>query len=259
MVALAVDDEQPMLSGLVRAIRESQDITNVVEFRACSAALEWAENNPVDIAFLDIHMRGMGGMALAEKLLELQPECKIVFCTGYSEYAVDAFQIHASGYLVKPITAQAVQKEIDHIKGQKAKEKLMTVKCFGNFEVFCNGEALSFRRTKTKEVLAFLIDRHGAGVTTKEICATLWEDTGDDTKNRNYLYQMLEDLRSTLKEAGAEGILVRTTSSYAVDTERIDCDYYSYLKNGKPDFYGEYMSQYSWAEETCARLQMHLY
>ena len=70
----------------------------------------------MDVAFLDINMRGIGGLGLAEKLLELQPRCKIVFCTGYQEYAVSAFQLHVSGYLMKPITADAVQKEIDHIK-----------------------------------------------------------------------------------------------------------------------------------------------
>lgn len=258
MIALTVDDEQPMLNALVRAVKASADITEVVEFSAASAVLEWAKDNTADIAFLDISLRGMSGMLLAEKLKELQPECRIVFCTGYSEYAVDAFALHASGYLMKPVTAEAVQKEIDHIKGQKAKERLLTVKCFGSFEVFCNREVLSFKRTRTKEVLAFLVDRNGAGVTTKEICAKLWENDMNDARNRNYLYQMLEDLRSTLKEAGAESIMVKANGTYAVDTERIDCDYYSYLKNGKPEFYGEYMSQYSWAEETCARLYMKM-
>ena len=49
------------------------------------------EENSVDIAFLDINMRGIGGLGLAEKLIELQPQCKIVFCTGYEKYAVSAF------------------------------------------------------------------------------------------------------------------------------------------------------------------------
>jgi hypothetical protein len=57
-----------------------------------------------------------------------------------------------------------------------------------------------------------------------------------------------------LKEVNAESILVKTSTTYAVDAERIDCDYYSYLKKGKPEFLGEYMSQYSWAEMTCGLL-----
>lgn len=254
MIVLAVDDERPMLHALTTAIKASSDVKEVREFSTCREAMEWAEENTIDAAFLDISMRGMGGMALAEKLLEIQPECKIIFCTGHSEYAVDAFKIHVSGYLMKPITAEAVQREINHIKGQKSRERLLTIKCFGNFEVYYRREPLSFRRTKTKELLAFLVDRKGAGVTTKQICARLWEDSTDDTKNMNYLYQLLNDLLHALKEAGAESILIKTSTTYAVDTQRLDCDYYSYLEKGRPAFWGEYMSQYSWAEDTCALL-----
>lgn len=258
MIAIAVDDERPMLTVLMNAVQASEDIEHVQGFGSCTEALQWMEENTVDVAFLDISMRGMGGLALAEKIQEIQADCKIVFCTGYSEYAVDAFRIHVSGYLMKPITAEAVQRELDNIKGQKAKERLLTVKCFGNFEVYRNREPLAFKRPKTKEFLAYLIDRNGAGVTTKEICAILWEDDTDDAKNRNYLYQLMNDLKSTLKDAGAEGILVKRGTSYSVDAERIDCDYYSYLKKGKPEFIGEYMTQYSWAEGTCGLLEGHL-
>lgn len=254
MIALTVDDERPMLMALTGAVKASPDITSVTEFSSCSAALDWAMDNTVDIAFLDISMRGMGGIALAEKLLDMQPDCSIIFCTGYTEYAIDAFSLHASGYLMKPITAEAVQKEIDHIKGQKAKERLLTVKCFGNFEVYFRYQPLSFKRTKTKELFAFLVDRNGAGVTTKQICAALWEDQLDDVKNQNYLYQLFGDLRATLREVGAESILMKTSSTYAIDTERLDCDYYSYLRGGRPAFRGEYMTQYSWAEVTCGLL-----
>lgn len=257
MIAMAVDDEKPMLTVLINAVQASEDIEQVQGFGNCTEALQWAEENTVDVAFLDISMRGMGGLALAEKLQEMQPDCKIIFCTGYSEYAVDAFRIHVAGYLMKPITAEAVQKELNHIKGQKAKERLLTAKCFGNFEIFRNREPLAFKRPKTKELLAYLIDRNGAGVSTKEICAILWEDGTDDGKNRNYLYQLMNDLKLTLKEVGAEGILIKRGTTYSVDAERIDCDYFSFLKNGKPEFYGEYMTQYSWAEGTCGLLENH--
>ncbi len=253
MIALTVDDERIMLNALTAAVKASPDIESVTEFTSCNAALEWALNNPVDIAFLDISMRGMGGMALAEKISAARPDCRIVFCTGFSEYAVDAFKIHVSGYLLKPITAADVQKEIDHIKGVTSGSKLITARCFGLFDVFSNGKPLAFRRTRTKELLAFLIDCKGAGATGREICAALWED-GDDRKNMNYLYQLFEDLRGALKAIGAEHILIKNGNSYSVDITLIDCDYYSYLETGKPAFGGRYMAQYSWAEETFAWL-----
>ena len=255
MKAIAVDDEIYILETLQEAVSESSDIEMVESFSSCSAALAYAAENPIDVAFLDINMRGIGGLGLAEKLLELQPRCKIVFCTGYQEYAVSAFQLHVSGYLMKPITVEAVQKEIDHIKGVKSTEKLLTIKCFGNFEVLHNGEILPFKRKKAKELLAVLVDRNGAGMTAKQICAILFPDNTDDTKNAAYLRQLILDLKSTLKMIGAEEVLRHETPYYRIDTNLVKCDYLSFLETGKPDFRGEYMTQYSWAEATCAMLQ----
>lgn len=253
MIAIAVDDEVLMLGALVAAIQASPDIRAVTKFSGCEEALEFVQANPVDVAFLDINMRGMGGLALAEKILALRPGCRIVFCTGYEEYAIPAFRLHASGYLMKPVSAKDVQGEIDNIKGIRQNEKCLTVKCFGNFEVYARNEKLKFRRTKTKELFAFLVDRNGAGVTIAEISVALWEDD-EVQKNQNYIHQLFYDLRKTLERVGAEAVFQRNNYLYSIDPEKLDCDYFSYLKNGTPEFLGEYMTQFSWAEGTCGLL-----
>ena len=255
MIAIAVDDEALMLRALVRAISVSTDITGVFKFSDCEKALNFVKDNPVNVAFLDINMRGMGGLALAEKIVAVQPNCKIVFCTGYEEYAIPAFKLHASGYLMKPISAEDVQGEIDNIKGIREKEKLLAVRCFGNFEVYAKDEVLQFKRSKTKELFAFLVDRNGASMTAKQICAVLFPDDTDDNKNVAYLRQLVLDLKTTLKMVGAEDVFRHETPFYRIDTGLIKCDYFSYLESKKPEFMGEYMTQFSWAEETCAYLQ----
>ena len=255
MKAIAVDDEILMLGALVKAINASPDIAEVASFSDCEKALDFIRENPLDVAFLDINMRGMGGLALAEQILALRPDCKIIFCTGYEEYAIPAFKLHASGYLMKPIAAEDVQTEIDNIKRVRQKEKLLSVNCFGNFEVYVKNEKLMFKRLKSKELLAFLVDRKGAGMTAKQICAVLFPDDSDDNKNAAYLRQLVMDLKNTLKAVGAENVLRHETPCYRVDTSLIQCDYLTYLETGKPEFRGEYMMQYSWAEETCALLQ----
>ncbi|MBR5223050.1 MAG: response regulator [Clostridia bacterium] len=253
MIAIAVDDEPLMLGALTKAINASDDISSVADFTSCEDALDYIRSNPADIAFLDINMRGMGGLALAEKIIVSCPDCKIVFCTGYEEYAIPAFKLHASGYLMKPVSAKDVQVEIDNIKGIRQREKPLTVKCFGTFEVYAKGEKLTFKRSKTKELFAFLVDRKGAGVTVAEIGVALWENY-EEQKNQNYIHQLFHDLRQTLEAIGMEEIFERNNYLYSVNIEKIECDYYSYLKNGKPEFIGEYMSQYSWAEVTCGLL-----
>ena len=239
MNAIAVDDEPLMLYALSKAVKASPDITSVAEFTSGDDTLEWVQTHPVDVAFLDVNLRGMDGLTLAQKIMEIHPDCRVVFCTGYEQYAVAAFKLRVSGYLVKPVSARDVQAEIDHIKGDKAREKPLTVKCFGNFEVYAHGERLAFKRTKTKELLAFLIDRKGAGVTGKEISARLWPDNGDENKCHNYLRQLFLDLRQTLVTAGVGDIIAQSNYSYYLDTEKIDCDYFAYLQTGKPEFHGE--------------------
>ena len=201
MIAITVDDERPMLKALTDMVKASPDIKEVYDFSACSAALEWISENRLDVAFLDINMRGMGGLALAEKITEIYPECKIVFCTGYEEYALNAIQLRCSGYLMKPITPEAVQKEIDHIKSKNPNVSLLDVKCFGNFEVLKNG-----------------------------------------------------DLKKALANVGAENVFCQDGYNYRIEPSRINCDYHNFLKTGKPSFHGEYMTQYSWAEDTLALL-----
>ena len=253
MIAIAVDDEALMLGALVAAVKASPDITAVEKFSNCEDALGYVKDNSVDIAFLDINMRGMGGLVLAEKIISVCPDCKIVFCTGYEEYAISAFKLHASGYLMKPVSAKDVQGEIDHIKGIRQNQKPLEVKCFGNFEVYAKGEKLTFKRSKTKELFAFLIDRNGAGVSVAEIGVAIWE-TDDEQKNQNYIHQLFRDLRQTLETVGMGGVFERNNYLYSINPEKIDCDYFRYLKTGKPEFIGEYMSQYSWAEGTCGLL-----
>ena len=253
MIAIAVDDEILMLGALVAAIKASPDISEVSQFSDCDEALAFVKENSVDVAFLDINMRGMGGLALAEKIIASSPECKIVFCTGYEEYAIPAFKLHASGYLMKPISAKDVQAEIENIKGVRQNQKPLAVKCFGNFEVFAKGEKLTFKRSKTKELFAFLVDRNGAGVTVAEIGVALWEND-EEQRSHNYIHQLFRDLRQSLEAVGAEEIFERNHYFYSLNPDKLDCDYYAYLKTGKPEFHGEYMSQYSWAEETCGLL-----
>ena len=155
---------------------------------------------------------------------------------------------------MKPITLEAVQKEIDYIKGKNPEVSLLEVRCFGNFEVLKNGETLSFKRTKAKELFAVLVDRNGAGMTGKQICAVMWPENSNDVKNMDYLRHLVGDLKKALANVGAEKVFCQEGYNYRIDTTRINCDYHKFLKTGEPRFHGEYMTQYSWAEHTLSLL-----
>lgn len=189
MIAIAVDDESWALKTLGKAVAASDEITEVNSFSSCAATIEWAQSNNFDIAFLDVNMRGMGGIELAKKLREINENCFIIFCTGYQEYAIEAFRLHADGYLLKPVSADNVQEELTHLLKKHSSKATVTFRCFGGFEALdSQGNPISFKRGKTKELLALLVDRQGMGITSKEICAYMWEDDStDDKKNLQYL------------------------------------------------------------------------
>lgn len=259
MKALCVDDEPILLTALKKAVEASPDISSAETFTSGRAALEYASENHVDIAFLDIQIHKMNGIELAENLRKMMPKLPIVFCTGYNDYALDAFRIHANGYLTKPITAPAVQEQIDSIKELMGivETKKLTVRCFGNFEVFFDDKPVIFKRAKAKEMLAYLIDRKGASVTSGQIGVELWNDDADEKGIKNNIYQALHSLKAALNEIGMDDVLIKSSAGYAVNTTLLDCDYYKFLESGvnaAEHPVNEYMYQYSWAENTLAEL-----
>lgn len=261
MTAITVDDEVWALKTLTKAVSNAEGITDVHDFSSCNSALEWARDNTFDIAFLDVNMRGMGGLELAKCLRQIKKDCKIIFCTGFKEYAFEAFSLHADGYLLKPITEEAVKEEMNHLFAKDSDNSLLTVRCFGGFEVTDkNGIKLPFKRSKTKELFALLVDKKGMGATSKEICAIMWEDDFEnDKKNMQYLWNLFSDLTKTLKAVNAEDVLLHVGTTYSVDTTKIDCDYYDYLKGTLTNVdTSSYLSQYSWGEYTIASMQENI-
>ena len=260
MNILAIDDEQSALNVLMGAIREAVSLAIVHGFRNPIEALKFMEENSCDVVFLDIQMREMSGVVLARKLKEIDPKINIVFVTGYSQYANEAFSLHASGYVYKPVTAEKIVVEMENLRNPvKWKDTGIFVKTFGKFELIVNGEEVSFGREKSKEMLAYLVDKQGKSVTRKELAAVLFEREDYSRSTQNYISKIVKELVAGLERVGAEKILKRGLNSYSVDVDAFECDLYDYEKeNATPDelnrFHGAYMNQYSWAEVTLARL-----
>ena len=260
MHILATDDEQSALNILMGAVQEVVPSAKVHGFRNPNEALEFMKETKCEIAFLDIQMREMSGIVLARKLKEIYPKVNIVFVTGYSQYANEAFALHASGYVYKPVTAEKIVNEMENLRTPvKWKETGICVNTFGSFELIVNGKEVSFGREKAKEMLAYLVDKRGKGATRKELATVLFERDDYSRATQNYLSKIIKELIVVLEKVGAEKMLKRGLNSYSVDVDAFSCDLYDYEKDGvTPDglnrFYGEYMKQYSWAEVTLARL-----
>ena len=123
---------------------------------------------------------------------------------------------------------------------------------------------MQFSLAKAKELLAYLIDREGMAVSRKEIAGILFGDEEYTRATQNYLSKIYKALKESLEAAGLEGLLRKGYNQYYVDANAYDSDLREY-RRGVPGvincFTGEYMAQYSWAEETAGSLydEFHIY
>ena len=251
MKIMAVDDEKHALDSIKESLAAVMPEAEVVTFQRGDYALDYAKQNSVDVAFLDISMPVIGGVELAKELKRVNPQINIVFCTAYGDYAMDAVRLHASGYVLKPYADSEVKAELENLLHPVTPSMpKVYARCFGDFDLFVGGEAVIFSRSKSKEILAYLVSKNGGLVNRKDIAAAIFGDDYTD-KTQNYLVKLYNDLVKTLKSYGIENILVKGFNQYGVNANSFKCDYYDY-KKGDPQainaYKGEFMAQYEWAE-----------
>lgn len=259
MEFLVVDDEKLVLSRLIRVIKAAVPDCETRGFALQSDALsEISMGYRPDVAFLDIEMPGSTGIELANKIREKSPHTKIIFVTGHAQYALEAYRVHARGYVMKPVTVGKIRAELSEIAGeQRAQSVRVSVRCFGNFEVFVDGEPLAFTRSKAKELFAYLVHKQGSACTIKEIAAVLFEDQEYSLQVQNYLQKIISSMVKAFAGVNAENVIHKQYNRISVNTIAIDCDFYRFFKLDPAaihSYIGEYMAQYSWAEFTLGYL-----
>jgi DNA-binding LytR/AlgR family response regulator len=113
--ALVVDDEAPALSELAYLLRQDERIGDIRTASNGADALRALETAPVDVVFCDIKMPGLDGMALARVLARFADRPQVVFVTAYDEHAVDAFEVSATDYVMKPVRAARLSEAVRRV------------------------------------------------------------------------------------------------------------------------------------------------
>lgn len=255
MNIIAVDDERLVLEDLTEICSVFEEVDSINTFSNPADALEFVALNKVDLAFLDIEMPVMTGLELAKRLNRIRPGISIIFVTGFKEYAFDAFGVNAVGYILKPFSSEMVYNEIN--KAQRFNtdfEKPRTVvKTFGYFDVFINDKPVYFSSSKSKELLALLIDRRGGSVSTENAISMLWPERSYDETVQSLFRKVLKSLRTALHDAGISDMLIDVRNQRSVNISTFECDYYQLMKMNKiaiDNYTGEYMVGYNWAQPT---------
>ena len=254
MKILAIDDEPLALNGLADEVKKAAPESELRGFTDPSAAIQELAQSAwtPDVALLDIEMPAVSGLALAEHIKEACPRCYIIFVTGYSQYALGALGMHASGYLMKPVVAEDIRRELQNLRIPLCAPALRTkIQTFGNFDIFVDGLPLAFARSRAKEALAYVVSRNGGSVTVSELATILWESREYNRSLQNRTQTIISEMMRSLRQAGAADIIIKKHNCISIDVSKVDCDYFRYLR-GDPvavnAYMGEFMSQYSWAE-----------
>ncbi len=258
MKTIIVDDEPLLARQLEEGCRNLSEVEVVGSFRNPKRALEYAEENRVEFAFLEVEMPEMNGLELGKRLKEIYPEIVLIYVTSYSNYIVDALKMKADYCIMKPV------KEYDIVDATQRAELLsrrqkknVTVHMLGRFDVFLNEQVIYFNNAKSKELLALCMDRCGGSVSMEEAIDKLWPERTYDEKVKKLYRKAVMSLRRTLKEKEINNLFATKRGVCYISKREVECDYFSYLEDPEKNrelFKGEYLFDYSWGEETLANL-----
>lgn len=127
--AIAIDDETPALAVIEKFCNDHPRIHSIKTFESTSDAIKHLENFPVDVIFLDINMPAVSGIDFYKALPKKH---KVIFCTAYSNFAVEGFNLNAVDYLLKPISyerfCQAIDKLTDVINYKTEQEEYLYIR-----------------------------------------------------------------------------------------------------------------------------------
>ena len=250
MRTIVVDDEKMALVAFMEEAKNIKELDIAGVFDNAKEAVEFIKDNDVELAILDVKMKGIDGINLGSIFRNINPDIMLIYITGYEKYAYEAIKLHAAAYLVKPFSSEQLEYAVESARLlSKRRKSRIYVRTFGHFDIFVNENPVMFKSNKAKELLALLVDRRGGTVTTDQIIGTLWEERPNDSYEKE------------LKENDIGDILVSSRGIKRVNTALFDCDLYDLLdgdERAAEKFLGEYMLDYSWAEARMALLAKYI-
>lgn len=250
MKLIILDDEPAALNNFVPMITDTGFECRMFKDDPYSA-LDYVKNEKVDVAILDVRMPKIDGITLAEKMIAVDENLKIIVVSGYrndEDNIRKRIGKNLVGFLYKPYDIAQFNKVLASVV---IKPKIF-IRTFNAFDLFVNGKAVQFSSSKAKELLALLTDANGSYVQIEKAVDCLWTDK-DYEHGKNLYRDAVCRLRITLQQNGIERLVRFERGKAIIDVERAECDYWNILKNGGV-FAARYLPQYEWATDTEAML-----
>lgn len=227
--AIIVDDEKPALRGIEFLLKEYQGISIIEMFTNPLTAIDEIRKLKPQVVFLDINMPQLKGIDAASRILDQSPDTDIVFVTAFDQYAIEAFELHALDYILKPINPERLKKTVERLLKKKPEEqesrgRKLQIKCLQHFQVSFEGlEPIKWRTEKTRELFAFLLHSRGRDITKEELLDKLWPED-EPVKAIRQLYNGIYYIRKALDGYGVDRSLICIDSNYSLKLGQVDYD-----------------------------------
>lgn len=231
MNVILVDDEALALEVLERLLLKIDDIHICGKYTDAKKALLWLENSNIDVVFLDLEMGGIHGLEFAEELISRNISTEIVFVTAYTRYAIDAFEVAAADYLLKPVSPDRLSKTVKRLKERMELKKSseihdssgaasLFIRSLGTLLVYAkDGETLltiKWRTKKVKELFCYLWQNNERPMNKYVIMEELWPEIEID-RGGALLHTTVYQLRKVMKELGCESGIQFVNNHYRLE------------------------------------------
>ncbi|SDY67970.1 response regulator [Tindallia californiensis] len=232
--AIVVDDEWYTLEEISDFLMKTKDFHVAGKYQNPLKALEEVKAILPQVAFIDIDLPEMDGITLSERLLELHADIMIVFITSYNQYAIQAFDLNAIDYLLKPIKEERFIRMVEKVKQVVSTRKqpsssFLDIKVFGPLTVSFRDTPVKWQRSKAKEVFAYLLMNHGCYVHKETIIEDLWPDY-EPKKALSILQTSIYKIRNLFTQATHVLQLDYNNNGYCLSITEGYCDYFQLLK-----------------------------
>ncbi|WP_214759775.1 MULTISPECIES: response regulator [unclassified Exiguobacterium] len=239
MRTILIEDEHHILGMMERIVKEEPSLEWVGSFQSPTQALTFIQEHPVDLVFLDIEMPEMTGLELATYLPE---RTQVVFTTAHQQYAVEAFNLHATHYLLKPITEQMIHSVIPRIVQryeaiqQKNPHQSCRIQFLDRFSVRTqDGNLVKWPTQKTEELFAYLVYHRKQVINKWVLAETLYPDIDEPQRALHNVYNAIYRLKKTLAEHELDITVKTINNGYSIELgESCACDYYEWLDSAQP-------------------------
>lgn len=235
MKVVLIDDEQLAIDIFAILLEDFKDVEVVGMYTNPYQAYEEIQNLEVDVAFLDMEMGDVHGLQFAEVLMMKFPKIEVVFVTAHAEYALEAFEVAAIDYLLKPVKPERLKKAMIKLRGKikmdshnrsvtAEGEKQLVARLMGSFRLLdVNDEEVKWRTRKVKELFIYLWHHRGRASYRSRILEELWGDLPTE-KASVLMHTTVYQLRKKLKELGIENSISLINEAYLLNVS-VQSDY----------------------------------